>query len=297
MVLVPLRPAPMTNTPVFLSIKDMRLLYIGFGLWASTMYFVMKTRPANPLWKRLQRQWRAKKGFHDAKTHQVDWVWESGVRLKRVRFENKQQAQQVAHALEVLENTGCFPPLIRHTNNEVWVGYIKKTRFSPLLSTTVEDFFSRLYGHQLEASSAIAPTTVVLASMVNDLRALTEQGLLGAPLAEQVDKRAHQIAPPIVVCGMDYLDAVKKNFVVSNGQAIGIDVEAILAEQWLGLGLAKAHYREIVDGTSVIEQLKDERMMAQYPLIRLAFLLQYFVQKMAQGKRGHIRLTALTELV
>ena len=144
----------------------------------------------------------------------------------------------------------------------------------------------------------MVPAAVVLASLLCHLRALSERGLIDENTAQQVDQYAHQVAPPVVAQGFDYVDAIKKNFVVSKGRAIGIDIEALLAEQYLGMGLVKAEYRGLIHTDQWLEKhTSDDRFIAQYPLVRVLFLVSYFDQKQAQGKLGHIRVSALLDLI
>lgn len=271
---------------------------MGLVAQASTMTKVMRTKPANPLWKRLQRRWRVKRGFEDAKTHQVDWVWSEGARYKRVRFDHPEKAHEVAVALRALKQTGCFPALIRHQDAEVWVAYVQKDFWVVGFDQHMARFFTTLYNTQLAQPTNVLPGAVVLTTLIGHLRILTHQALIDNETAQKIDQYAHQIAPPIVVQGFDYVDAVKKNFIVSQGRAIGIDIEALLPEQCLGMGLAKAEYRGLINPETLRAQgLHDDRFVAQYPLVRLLFLLSYFDQKMAQGKPGHIRLSALKDLL
>lgn len=259
---------------------------------------VMRTKPANPLWKRLQRRWRVRRGFEDAKTHQVDWVWSDGARYKRVRFDQAQKAQEVVVALQALQETACFPSLIRHHGSEIWVAYVQKDLRVSGFAEPIARFFTTLYNTQLDHPTNVLPGATVLAALIRHLHTLTQHALIDNETAQKIDQYAHQIAPPVVVQGFDYVDAVKKNFIVSKGRAIGIDIEALLPNQCLGIGLAKAEYRGLIDPKRLwVNSLHDERFVAQYPLVRLLFLLSYFDQKLAQGKPGHIRLSALMDLV
>ncbi len=258
----------------------------------------MKIRPANPLWKRLQRQWRSRRGFEQTKTHRVDWVWVDGCRYKRIRFQTQKEAEAVTIALSALDQTACFPRLIRHEGPDVWVEYIKKDFHWGSPSDAIGLFFVTLYGHQLNRPSQTIPAASVLETLAVDLNALRDRGLIDSTTLDRVITRAHQVAGPVVIKGFDYVDAVAKNFVVCQGRAVGIDVEALLADQYLGVGLAKAEYRGLIaiEPAHLIGQF-GEAFAAQYPLVRLAFLARYFCEKLAQGKPKHIRLSALMDLV
>lgn len=254
-----------------------------------------RSRPANPLWKRLQRRWRACLGFAQTKTHEVDWVWEEGVRYKRVTFESQAQAQAVATALEAIAPIQRFPSLVRADGPAVWVDYLKKDRFSSVEPSGLVSFFTELYTHQV-TTQTLKPATPLLAAMVGDLQALKQASLLDATQCQMIDQKAHHIAPAMASVGFDYVDAIEKNFLVTDGRLMAIDIEALLGEQWLGIGLAKAEYRGLLDVEPVIASL-GESFAQQYPLVRLAFLVGYFQQKLEQGKPGHIRLSALLDLM
>jgi len=254
-----------------------------------------RSRPANPLWKRLQRRWRAWRGYDQVKTHEVDWVWEGGVRYKRVTFQSRAEADAVAAALNAMAPIQRFPSLVRAEGSAIWVDYLEKDRFSAIESSALGSFFVELYGHQA-ATQTLEPATTLLVAMVNDLSALEQASLLNAAQCQAIDQLAHKLAPAMVSTGFDYVDAVEKNFLVSDGRLMGIDVEALLGDQWLGMGLAKAEYRGLLDVESVVQSLGDP-FAQQYPLVRLAFLVSYFQQKLEQGKPGHIRVSALLDLI
>lgn len=258
----------------------------------------MKTRPANPLWKRLQRRWRRFRGFEQAKTHEVDWVWIDGKRQKRIRFASPKQAHEVSVALSALEKTDCFPPLIRHEGRDVWVEYIKKDLGRSEHSDAIILFFTDLYDYQLSRPGKVVPVTPLMADLDDDLNTLCEHQLIDQETAARVNALARQVAPPVLVKGFDYVDAVAKNFVLSNRRAVGIDVEALLADQYLGVGLAKAEYRGLISMpmSELLAQL-DGQLVAQYPVVRLSFLTRYFCEKIDQGKPKHIWLSALTDLL
>lgn len=246
----------------------------------------------------MQRRWRRFRGFEQTKTHEVDWVWIDGRRQKRIRFASPEQAQEVAIALSALEKTDCFPPLIRHEGRDVWVEYIKKDLGWGEQSDAIALFFTDLYDYQLGRPGKVVPATVLWARLQADLDTLCAHELIDQATATQVNALARKIAPPVLVKGFDYVDAVGKNFVLCNGRAVGIDVEALLGDQCLGVGLAKAEYRGLMSmSTSELLAQLDDQLAAQYPLVRLLFLTRYFCEKIEQGKPKHIRLSALTDLL
>ena len=256
----------------------------------------MKTKKANPWWTRWQRRWRQLRGHQQTKTHQVDWIWVDGERQKRVRFATPAEASAVVAGLTGLEPTGCFPALLGHAGRDVFMEFIPKARAGVPLADGVAGFYRAIYHHQLNPSPTLKPATLALAELSEGLMSLHSAGWIDDDLKKRVEHHAHQHAPAMMATGHDYVDAVAKNFMFHQGRWVGIDVEAIERERWLGLGLAKAEYRGLVAARDPDHWgIQDPVWINQYPIVRLNFLVTYFNTKLAQGKPGHIRIQALAD--
>jgi hypothetical protein len=248
----------------------------------------MRTLPANPWWKRWQRHWRRLRGFDGVKTHQVDWVWDEGVRYKRVIFQDLTQARAVIAALEALQHSGCFPALVRHEHATLWMSYVEQTPSTHPRSYLFANFFHDLYTDPGQPQAWV-DSKVFLDGLYQDIKKLREQFRFSERLCDQLQRAAVAQAPRVVLCGFDYVDAVAKNFVVNADRALGIDVEALLADQGLGWGLAKAQYRALLNpADDLFPRLGNHALLKQYPFVRLCFVAQYARQKFEQGKRRHI---------
>jgi len=258
----------------------------------------MKIRNANPWWTRWQRLWRRWRGHQDNKTHQVHWVWVDGKRQKRVRFATPQRAREVADGLQAMATTGCFPALHSHSGCDVFVAYVPQTRPQDALASGVAAFYQALYRPQMTPAPQLKPAAVALAELNQGLSALEQAGWIDAECRDQIDAFAHRHAPPMLVTGYDYVDAVAKNFLFGQDRWFGIDIEAIEPAQWLGLGLAKAEYRGLVPPADPDHWgISDPLFKKQYPIVRLIFLVGYFNAKLAQGKPRRIRIEALTDAI
>lgn len=245
------------------------------------------SRPANPWWKRVQRQWRQWRGFEQTKTHQVDWVIKAGQKAKRVTFQTKREADIVTHALETLAPLGCFPKLIAHQDQCVWVSFVPAQPTSDDPSDLISAFFQKLYGHQVGKVVDEVSSDTVLEAFESNLDTLRASRYFNEDFLNQLALHCHRSRPETVCVGFDYVDAIPKNFVMSQGQAIGIDIDAIEANVLLGKGLAKAEYRSLMNASAHLAAF-DTRLVKQYPFVRLCFAAEYFCQKLAQGKKRHI---------
>lgn len=262
------------------------------------MPFAVRTRNANPLWRRLIRRWRQWRGAELGKTHQVHFIKVDGQTFKRVRFSDLSEANSVSTALEALSGLDRFPALVRQDGREVWTGFVPgklAEKRSLRHQALVADFFVDLY----RVPAAVNPPDP--GTLDEDLDFLLGAGLLTQPDVHRVARRAEQLRPDRIVAGYDYIDPVPKNFVIADHRAIGIDVEAVLAGMPLGTGLAKARLRWLGDGyqrvLSGLVQTGGVDLRGQYPWVELCFLARYFRQKVMQGKPGHIRIKALLQKV
>jgi hypothetical protein len=256
-----------------------------------------KPRPANPWWQRWRRRWRAWRGAGELKRHRVELLEVNGRRCKRVQFDSENVAVQLAASLAALAGLDRFPALLDQVGCEVLVEFIH----GPLARAGRDEcellaLFSELYAAPSVriglAESGLLP------SLLEDLAFLVEHGWIDPALAEQLRTAAQARAPAELWIGHDYIDPVLKNFVLrADGRAIAIDIEALVPDQPLGTGLAKARLRWLRSDPGrwfdAVEAAGGPNLVEQYPLVELCFLAAYFRQKVIQRKPGHIRIEAL----
>jgi len=256
-------------------------------------------RPAHPWWRRLLRAYRVWRGAVPSKTHHVHFVQHAGQACKRVRFSTQSEAQAVVSALRALADGPagrCVPALIDHDADTVWVAYVPEDRPQQVADTHLDEavlgFFERLYATTPRHNQD--PSTALLA-LQSDLQRLVAAGQLSASEADALHALAVRLKPETLCCGIDYVDAIRGNFVLSEGQAIGIDIEALAPDQALGTGLAKAELRWLQAPLS--EVLSRSGLAEQYPFVRLCFIARYCREKLDQRKPRHLRIQALRDLL
>jgi hypothetical protein len=258
----------------------------------------LRARPANPLWQRLLRRWRQWRGAALVKDHQVHLIDVDGQRYKRIRFASLAEAEAAAQALRAVHQLDRFPGLIRHDGKEIWTEFIPgplANRRSADHAGLIADFFVDLY--RLPGTHQSPDLKV----FKNDLGFLVQTGWLEAAQGDELVARAATLQPKQLLIGHDYLDPVAKNFVIREDRAMAIDVEALLAAQPLGTGLAKAVLRwPGLDSTPVLEALiatGGPDLRDQYPFVELCFLAAYFRQKIIQKKPRHLRMDVLLKQI
>lgn len=258
-------------------------------------------RPAHPWWRRWLRAYRVWRGGVPNKTHAVHFVQRGGQACKRVRFASQAEAQAVVQALRELSigscATGsCVPALIDHSEDTVWVAFVPEDDCAQTrhidFDQAVLGFFERLYATTPRQTQDPAPT---LDALEKDLRRLVEAKQLRLEESAALQSLAEQLRPERLYCGIDYVDAIRGNFVLSQGQAIGIDIEALVLDKALGTGLAKAQLRWLNAPLSGL--LSTSGLAQQYPFVRLCFIARYCREKLDQRKPGHLRIQALRDLL
>ena len=261
----------------------------------------MRVKPALPLWQRLRRRWRAWRSAGLAKSHVVHFVRIGEAQFKRVRFAEAHTAQAIAGALERLADLNCFPELLLRHAEQIWVDYVPGAppRLNdPADQERLTEFFVRLYGQPGIVASDPAPLT---ACMLRDLEFLCRAGVLMRDRARELQELEQELRPARVWLGYDYVDPLAKNFIIRDGRAVAIDIEALAAATPLGTGLAKAWLRWPSDPSAeVVRRLLDSggaELSGQLQWTRLGFVCDYFKQKLLQGKPGYIRVEAFDRLL
>lgn len=262
----------------------------------------IRIRQANSLAQRLRRRWRAWRGAAMVKSHTVHIVRVAGVDFKRVTFGDAATAASVAAGLEDLRDSDCFPRLLMHHVNQVWVDFVvgRPPRSSQSSDqASLIDFFVRLYSQPGAVCSA--ETSTQQARLRRDLSFLVQVGLLDGQRFDRIERLAVDVCPDRVWTGYDYVDPLSKNFILSGEKAVAIDVEALAGPVVLGTGLAKARLRWPRDPTrEVLARLAEESgrdLRPQAAWAELCFLAEYFKQKVLQGKPGYLRLDAFDRLL
>ncbi len=259
-------------------------------------------KSANPLWRRVYHAWQALIGRQRHKSNQTSIVDFGGLRIKQVAFPDSAEAGRIETLLLETESLNLFPGFVFHLENTVWVRFLPG--HPPRLDTpsdraAIAAFFSNLY--RARPVERPLDQTDLQTRLLGNLRTLGDVGRLDSERVVALLEMAEHLAPEKVWTGLDYIDALIKNFIISDGRAVGIDIEAIHDGQLLGTGLAKARYRWLDEHADrIIDKLGEQGgpdLRPQWRYTRLYFLASYGVQNLMRGKAGNIRPEAFDNLL
>ena len=194
------------------------------------------------------------------------------------------------------------PALIYRHENELLLEFVHGRRFDPASPDdrgALGDFLGRLYSIQPQpaASDALAHRLAI------DLRFLRDAGLIDAELAAALARVAERRRPASIVTGLDYVDPVVKNFVMTGtGRLCAIDLQSLRSGQPLGIGIVKAgvHWLDAEARPALVrsvERAAGISLSKQLPYLELCFRVGWTKRKLLQGKRRAIRIDLLRQLV
>lgn len=259
-------------------------------------------KSANPWWRRIHHAWLALNGRERHKSNETRFVEYGGLRLKQVAFPDSAEASRVETLLRETDDLDRFPSLFFRLENKVWVRFLSghKPKASNAADVSaVAGFFIDLY--RTRPVKQVLSDTDLHRRLIGNLALLGETGHLDRERVMALQALAERIRPERVWVGLDYIDALAKNFTISNGRAMGIDIEAIHYPTLLGSGLAKAAHRWLHDQAHpVIDQLREAGgpdLQPQWSYVQLHFLAGYGIQNVVRGKPGRIRVEAFDALL
>lgn len=255
----------------------------------------MRYTNASPLWRRLHRGVRSL--FRpDAlrKRHTVHIVRIGKRRFKQVRFAHASEAKRVEHNLRQVKSLARFPEFVYRRDSTVWVTFFDGERLDSTRPGHVDGliaFFADLY--RLRPRLVETAETGIHDQLLEDLSFLGAVGQLSEATVENLTQTAGRLMPSRVWVGFEYIDALRKNFVVIDDRPVGIDIESLHADQLLGIGIAKARHRwlELPDESlpARLAALGAPDLRAQYAYASLSFLASYAKQDVFRGKAGRVR--------
>lgn len=236
-----------------------------------------------------------------SKRQSVYFVDINGTRFKRVVLGDSFEASQVERAMRSAPAAARLPELIQRHENELLLGFVEGRRFDPSRDAdrqALAEFFGALYASGRRDLDTEGPWRM----LETDVRFLRTAGLIDAQLGQALLERAGELRPREVQAGLDYVDPVAKNFVVSDDQLFAIDVESLRRDVPLGTGIAKAavHWLgrdEMPDFVARVERAADFTLGGQMPFVELCFRVGWTKRKLLQGKQRSIRIELLRELV
>jgi len=235
------------------------------------------------------------------KHQSVHFVAINGRRYKRVVFGDSYEAARVANALATEPGREHLPALIHRHENELLVDYVEGRPFEPERPddrVALAAFFGALYRQPRSTIALDGPRE----RLAIDCRFLRDAGLIDARLGDALLDRAAELEPAELMVGLDYVDAVAKNFVFADDRVVAIDIESLRDGEGLGSGIVKAglhwlrpEWRDAF--VAAVERDAGVTLGGQLAWLELAWRVGWVKRKLLHGKPHAIRVEVLRELV
>ena len=176
-------------------------------------------------------------------SQQTLFTTRNGKRFKRLILRDTALATEFERNLEAFKGSPYFPAVAIRYEHELWLEYVEGSSITTVDAALVEkiaDFYAATYRHSAQAVS-IAETTV-LYRLQRDLSILNQVGILPESVYRSLSTAAEKLAPESVWIGFDYVDAVRKNFIVTHrdGLVCGVDADSLRKDQLIGTGVTSA---------------------------------------------------------
>ncbi len=246
-------------------------------------------RSLNPILRRIRQLWLRVVSKRFVHRHQVPRGRIGSQTFKRIRFGDAWTAQQTANALDRFDGSGVLPRLHARFDDELLVEYVEGRQLARI-GREAADALARFYARIHEGGTYLAVTadTRIIEDVRRDLDFLRNTEVIDVACAEQVAETLASLAPPRVLLGWDYTDAVPKNFVWrEDGTLVGIDVEALRSDGLVGIGIAKSlsrgddSYRaDFLEAFGKVSRLDLE---PQLPLAELCFQVRSLKRRLLKG--------------
>jgi hypothetical protein len=198
-----------------------------------------------PLSRRLRYIMSRLFGSRLQKSQKVTVVVINGQRFKRVILRDSYLAATIEHSLEQFGPSMHVPGFVIRYEHEVWVDFVDGEvpgEISEDLVRKLAAYYAHIYSRAPREIPAAG--SVWLTRVDRDLRFLEQVGVLSAAAHSGIVRGIDAMTPTNFWVGFDYNDPVVKNFVLTtDGVVCGIDVESLVEDQLLGLGVAKALMR------------------------------------------------------
>ena len=202
-------------------------------------------------------------------------------RFKRVVLRDSHLAANIEAALEQFGPSPRIPGFVIRYEHEVWVDFVAGEipgEVSDDLVRELAAFYAHIYARAPRAVPAEG--SVWVGRLRRDLRFLERVGVLSATAHAEIGNRIAGLMSSTFWIGFDYNDPVVKNFIrTPEGVLCGIDVESLVPDQLIGLGVAKALLRWMDPYRAVfLEAIKSTdapEFVSYLEFIELSFLAAY----------------------
>lgn len=176
-------------------------------------------------------------------SQRLSFVTLNGQRFKRLVMHDAYLAAQMERNLDAFQGSPHLPPVAIRYEYELWLEYVEGsliTKIDEALVGKVAEFYAAVYTRTPRIVHTSESACVYW--LQRDLRILNQVGVLSDAAQRELHAAAERLAPEQLWIGFDYIDAVLKNFIVTENESVvcGIDVDSLRAEQIIGIGVANA---------------------------------------------------------
>ena len=167
----------------------------------------------------------------------------NGKRFKRLILRDTALAAEFEQNLEAFKGSPHFPAVAIRYEHELWLEYVEGSPITTVDAALVEkiaDFYAATYRHAARAVNLTE--TAVIYRLQRDLSLLNQVGVLSEAVYRSLGSAAEKLAPEFIWIGFDYVDAVRKNFIVAHrdGLVCGVDADSLRKDQLIGTGVTSA---------------------------------------------------------
>ena len=227
------------------------------------------------------------------KSQQVYFMNINGHPFKRVVFLDTRLAAEVEHNLLQFSNERMFPTLIHRHENELLLDFVKGDAFNPeefRHRQAFLQFMQSLYKRGREET--VVDSGPSMRQLTIDLDFLVRCGVLQSELQASLLSAAQAVTPETLALGWDYVDPVRKNFIIQSDQLMAIDVESLAHGEPVGSGLVAAtlHWLSNEQLFELLSEIDAESrdLVLQLPFLAIAYPVGWCKRKILQGKRNFV---------
>jgi hypothetical protein len=206
----------------------------------------------------------------------------NGQRFKRLILRDSYLADEIEQNLERFGASEHFPRLVIRYEHEIWVEFIDGTGIKTVDEHVVKkmaDFYAAVYARRPRYMDTVE--SPFLYRLHRDLGFLNQVGVLANNVYRELNTTAERLTPKRVWVGFDYSDPVLKNFVITRdgGRLCAVDVEGLVDNQLMGMGVAKASMRWLGPFVKVffdhLARKEVPDFQSYFPFVELCFLAKW----------------------
>lgn len=215
----------------------------------------------------------------------------NGQRFKVVRCPDSYRATEIERSFEAFGPSPHLPRVVMRSGNELWVEYVDGAKIAAADDESLQRIAELYAAIYRRAPRRVATEdTPYPARLQRDLWALWRQGALEEGAYRGLVAAGERLAPPRVWTGFDYTDAGLANFVLTpQGHACAVDVENLVPERLMGLGIASARTRWPPERWerfwSDLRRREVPDIGAYFAFVDLCYRVQWFKRKLLKGKQ------------